>query len=275
VSDSAVITSTALFYPAGSDDPIPYAWYERALGVFEEFKLSPIMFTAGGGPFELDDCYLLEDGLGEIYRWGDPVPIRRARSSLVKSLKARQLTSVGLDTPRADSQYRSEWRANIDASSFYGEAYVGIDQDLISSPVALMWRACEMAHDLFPVRYGFSYQMPLRDLPDCYSSGSGRTTLADALYIIRHRREWENRTLGPDEKWKKELSDGKRHLQHHFRGAYPANLLSTDHVNKADLINSPIGKLSQFNDELWIWELSDSERSEAEARLRAKNALIE
>lgn len=275
MSDSAVITSTALFYPAGSDDPIPYAWFERALGVFEEFKLSPILFTAGGGPFELDDCYLLEDGPGEIYRWGDPVPIRRARESFFQALKAQQLYSVRLDAPRADSQDRSEWRATIAASSISGKAYFGIDQDLMPSPTALMRRTCEMAHDLFPIRYGFSYQMPLRDLPDCYSGGSGRTNLADALYMIRHRREWENRQLTPDEKWKKELTEGKRHLQDHFRGAFPANLLSTDHVKKADLISSPIGTLSQFNDELWIWELSDSERSEAELRLRAKNALID
>jgi hypothetical protein len=270
-----ITTSVALFYHRESDDDvIPFAWFKRALEVFDEHHLSPIMFTAGGGPFELDDCYRLADGGSKEFRWGDPSPIYSRRSALVDALQKGTVYYLDLDTPRADGQCRSEWHANVSASSVGDDIYIGIDEDLISDPVALIRRAWEMARGLFDIRYGFAYKMQLADDPASYATGSRSLSLSELKEWIRRRHEGNEPPPTADELWKDELSKRRRHLTGLFRGVYHANVLSALHVDAADLRSSPVGKLSEIDDSLWLWELSEDEMPIAETVLRAKRLLI-
>ena len=56
-----ITTSAALFCASERKRAVSLEWFEKACSWLEEFNLSPILFTAGGGEFELDDGYVLAD----------------------------------------------------------------------------------------------------------------------------------------------------------------------------------------------------------------------
>ena len=263
-------TSAVLFYDSEHRDAVPMGWFERAFRFLSEYGLSPILFTAGGGQFELDDCYVLADPGNGLFKWGEEIPARR--SDLLDALREGQIYGLGLDSPRDNALNRSDWRADLSAFSIDGELYLGVDEELVSDPVALLRKACDIAKDLFDVRYGFAYKMELADEPACYASGPGKRPLSEVFEMIRHRREWAKRKKTPDELWSEELREQRRHLTGLFRGAFPANILSESHVRAADLKSQGVGRLTERDNSLWLWELSESEISQAQAMLEARSS---
>ena len=264
--------SAAVFF---EDKPAPMAfapWFERARAVFTEFNLSPVLFTANGSTFEFDDCYVLGNAGEDVYLWDEALHPRLA--DLTEALRGRTIDYLGLDSPRASAEDRSDWRASISLSSVSRDAYLGADESLIASPSAALSRVWQMAGDLCAIRYGFAYQMPLADLPDCYATGNRNTTFAEVREMIRHRREWERRIKTSDELWTEELRGARRHLTGLFRGAYPANILSDAHVRSAALDSSGIGTLTKLNNGLWLWELSDAQLPLAQSWLESRRVLV-
>jgi hypothetical protein len=274
MTSAQMTTSVVLFFDAKQDQPLPLTWYERALEVFDEYHFSPILFTAGGGDFELDDCHLLADGSNQLYKWGEPEPIVPCRAELVRAIHDGLIHTLSLDTPRANSEDRSDWHTKVSASSIDGELYMGIDAELVSDPSALVARAYMISKALYDIRYGFAYKMPLADLPDCYATGLRRFTFADFKELMREKREGIRREPTRDDLWKNELMDGRRHLTGLFRDAYPANILSESHVRAANLFSERIGKLSELDNTLWLWELSEKEIPRAQAMLEGKKLLV-
>lgn len=265
-------TSAALFCTFAQDEVIALIWLERAIELFREHSLSPILFTAGGGPFELDDCYALADPGGDLVKWGEVIAARRG--DLVDALRNGVIYSLALDVPRAGADDRSDWRAKISVSSTVGRFYVGIDEDLVSDPVVLLRRAYDIAKDLRDVRFGIAYKMPLAEEPDCYASGSGPFSFADFREEMRLRSEGIRRPASPDDLWRDELNGRRRHLTGLFRGAYAASVLSEPHARAAGLMSQGIGRLSELGNSLCLWELSELELPQAEAMLAAKKLLV-
>lgn len=272
MTSAQITTSVALFYPTEQGDTIPSSWYERALELFREHRLSPVLFTAGGGEFELDGCYVLADRGGDLFKWGEPIAARR--DELIDAFQKEVVYTLALDSPQASARDRSEWRAKMSASSIRNKLYVGIDEELVSDPALLLHRACEIARGLFDVRYGFAYKMPLAEEPDCYASGSRPFSFADFQEEMRLRREGVPRQESPDELWGDELMGPRRHLTGLFRGAYPVNVLSESHVRSAELNSRGIGRLSELGTSLWLWELSETEIPKAQALLEARKLLV-
>jgi hypothetical protein len=265
-------TSAALFWNSAQGETVPFSWFERAIELFRAHHLSPILFTAGGGPFELDDCYVLAESGGDLVIWEEAIPARH--SVLVEALREGEIYSLGLDSPRAGCLDRSDWRADVSVHTTSGELYVGIDEELVSDPVALLRQIYDNAKSSFDIRYGVAYKMPLAEAPASYASGFSKTSVSDVFEFIRHRREWDSRQKTPDELWSQELYERRRHLTGLFRGAYPASILSDAHLQAANLRSQTVGKLSELDPPLWLWELSESEIPKAEAMLRAENALV-
>lgn len=265
-------TSAATFYNCEQDTPIPSIWLEKALCLFTENGLAPILFNAGGGEFELDDCYVFADSGGDLFKWGEAIAARR--NDLVKALRQGDIYSLGLDAPRAGAETRSDSQAETTILSSCGTVYVGIDEELESDPVVLLHRAYEMAKGLFDVRYGIAYKMPLTEEPASYAVGSGPFSLADFRELMRLKREGIQRPKSPDDLWRDELNGRRRHLQNLFRGAYPASILSESHVRAAALDTRPIGRLTQLDSLLWLWELSESEIPQAESLLAERKLLV-
>jgi hypothetical protein len=267
-------TSAALYFDRTERASIPLLWFERARDVFTDFDLSPILFTANDNEdFLLDDCYLLASKGHDIVLWNETIPGRN--DDLIAALGDGKIDDLCLDVPRNDARTRSAWHANVSISLVTGICHIGLDIRLISDVTELIRRAVELVCDLFAIRYGIAYQMPLAQYPDCYASGSsGGSSLSEALWMIQHRDEWERRTKTPDELWSEELMGERRHLTGLFRGAYPANILSEAHVRSAALLSRGIGKLTELENSLWLWELTDSEIPEAQRMLESRGVLV-
>jgi hypothetical protein len=247
-------TSAALF--CEPKHRVPSEWLERATALFAEYDLAPILFTAGGGGFELDDCYVLAESGNDLILWEELLPARCG--GLLDALRKDEIYDLVLDSPRAGAPCRSDWRANVSAGNV-GELYLGIDEELISEPATLLRRAFEIAKGLFDAGYGIAYTMPLAEEPDCYASGSRRSSLADFRQMLDERRKGIRRQPTVDELWHQELIGERRHLKGLFRGAYPASILSESHVRGADLSSQAVGRLSELDKSVWLWELSESE----------------
>jgi hypothetical protein len=260
-----------LFFSPDQRRAIPLQWFEKAFGLFASYDLSPVLFTASGQDFLLDDCYLLAERGDYLAEWGEVIVARRGE--LVNALQNGNIEILGLDSPRPGGRDRSDWRANVQGSSS-GDLYVGIDTSLVDDPSVLLRRAYEMAKGSFDVRYGIAYQSPLAQDPDCYAIGVAASTFSEVREMIRHRRERSHRKKNPDELWRDELMGEKRHLTGLYRGAYPASLLSESHLRTAALTSRGIGKLTELDASTWLWELSDSEILSAEKILESRGVLV-
>jgi len=125
---------------------VPLGWFERARALFAEYHLSPVLFTADGADFLLDDCHVLAPP-GNIVLWDEVLSNRG--DQLVDALSSAAIESLRLDSPRPDGEARSEWRATVSVYLRTGKFYVGLEEGLAPDPAALLHRTFEMAKDLF------------------------------------------------------------------------------------------------------------------------------
>jgi hypothetical protein len=73
-----VTTSAALFCAPVADHALLQKWFANAIEFFSENRLSPILFTASGGGFELDDCHVLANPGGDLVMFGERIARGRA-----------------------------------------------------------------------------------------------------------------------------------------------------------------------------------------------------
>jgi hypothetical protein len=246
-------------------------WFERVRDLLMEEQLSPVFFTANGGNFHYDDSYVLATNHGEVSMWGEVFPERGAE--LVRALQKGVITDLCLDSPRSDASGRAEWRATLSISLVDGIFHFGIDEQFISDPTVLLKRAFGMLKGVFEVHYGIAYKMNLSQEPDCYASGSRPFSFSQFRQWIHSRHDGTYKK-SPDELWSEELSGERRHLTGFFRGAYPANIISNAHVSSAALTSRGIGKLTELDDSLWLWELAESEVPKALVALESRGVLV-
>lgn len=269
-----ITTSAALYFRREPRQPVPLRWLEKAQMLFADHNLSPILFTASGGKFLLDDCYVLAGPGGDLVMWGEPVSARG--EELTEELRAGIIDGLGLDSPRRDAGSRSNWRAMVSVFSAPGRCYFGFDEELINSALNVVEIALGVTSDLFDIYYGIAYTMPLEDYPEGYAGGYVNQRfekVSDIFNGFRAKRETSYQKT-PDELWRDELYGEQKHLTGLFRGAYPASILSESHVQNADLMHCGIGSLSQLNSSTWLWELSASEIPVAEKMLEDRGVLV-
>jgi hypothetical protein len=257
---------------AAAGDFISVEWLHRASRVFEDLGLYPVLFSASGGGFELDNCYTMDESTKDLFLWGERIPA--GGNSLIEACSRKSVDSIGLDSPRANAFARSDWNATVSASLFWGEIYLGVNEELAGDLASLVRQALEMARGLFTVRYGFAYKMPLLDEPASYAAGIRPTTLSDLRQWIRRQSDDVPPAETADQLWCQELNGQRRHLKDLFRDAYPTNILSESHVETAGLKSAGIGRLSQTTDALWLWELDPAEIGLARILLTSKRALV-
>lgn len=272
MSDERITASVALFFRQDNGASVPVDWLDSARKVFVDYGLSPILFTGFGGNFLYDDCYVLDARGGGLELWGERLPARE--KELRDALADGQIEDLRLDSPRLGAANREDWRADVSVSTKSGEIFIGVDDALADDLLILTCRAITIAKHFFAVRYGFAYKMPLSEYPASYAAGHSRTTYSELLEMIQNRRDWDKRPQTADKLWSDEIYGQRGYLKGLFRGAYPASVLSEVHVRTADLEAHPIGKLSQLDSSLWLWELSDTEASAAQEMLHDKRLLV-
>jgi hypothetical protein len=84
--------------------------------------------------------------------------------------------------------------------------------------------------------------------------------------------------------WLREMHGERKYLEGAFRGAYPASILSDEHVKvvletdeegrKITLGNAGLGVLKALGAGRWLWELSEAEMTSAEAVLEKAGLII-
>jgi hypothetical protein len=269
-----ITTSAILHFAPPANQSVPLRWLEAARNLFTEFNLSPILFTAFGGTFLYDDCYVLAKHGNDLIKFSEVLPAREGE--LIEALQRDQIKSLALDSPQPDGDDRENWRAKVRLSMTWLSFYAGVDKSLIADPSSLLHRTYDIAKEMFDVHYAVGYEMPLSQHPDCYASGFAPSNLTSPRDIVGEMRTRHLRMKTPDELWQAELAGKQRHLTGLFRGAYPASILSEAHLRSAALTSSGIGKLTELDSArgLWIWELSDSERPEAQHMLESRGVLV-
>jgi hypothetical protein len=264
--------SAALYFDPAERESIPVQWLDRVIELFTEHSLSPILFTASGADFSPDDCHVFGNDGDDIALWNEVLSPRKY--DLIDAMRKGEIESLVLDTPQPSASSRRQWRASVRVSLTSGVFRIGVVEGLVSNTSSLIVLAHNYARQLFNVRYGIAYKMGLAQHPDSYATGGSVSTFADAAYWIRHRDEWEHREKSTNELWSEELRGARRYLMGLFRGAYPASLLSTEHVRSAALLSRGIGKLTELDSSLWLWELSDAELPEAQKILESRTVLV-
>src|SRR5205823_2120338 len=103
-----------------------------------------------------------------------------------------------------------------------GDFFLGVHAKVIDSPSVLLKAALALAADLPAVNYGIGYHRRQSNGPSFYAVGCGfNTDFSDPS------AQYESRRIG---EWGRERRAQSRHLTGMFRGAYPASILSDDHV---------------------------------------------
>jgi hypothetical protein len=270
-----ITTSVAFYFEPILPASVPPQWLDRVLEVFTAYKLSPILFTASGGPFLYDDCYVFDDTGRDIILWNERLPANK--EGIVTAIHKGEIQYLGLDSPRENGRNRSDSRAKISLSTkTILDCYFGLDSELIFNPVALARFGFPIVNSILRIRYAIGYQMPLAQNPASYASGFVTQPILIAREEVLNTRTKHRQPKSPDELWRDELIGKRRHLTGLFRGAYPASILSEAHLRSAELTSSCIGTLSELDPDhgLWLWELSDAEILEAQKILESRGVLV-
>jgi hypothetical protein len=267
-----MFTSAALYFGHDGGESIPPQWLERAQQLFTEYNQSPIQFTAADGGFAVDEFYVLADKGGEIMRFGETLPARRAE--LILEIQKGTISSLFLDSP--DNSFDVQGRSRVRVSVSSTTIYLGAQEEIIAKISDAIKQAYRLSEGLFNVGYGIGYRMPLEQQPDCYASGFVQSKLTNPRDIISEMRTRHLHKKLPDDLWRDERNGQQRYLSGLFRGAYPASILSEAHLHSAALTSHGIGKLSELDRSrgLWLWELSDAEIPEAQKMLETRGILV-
>lgn len=271
MNSTDTIDSAALFFEPQRDAVVTGALVIRIVEAIDADSARPLLFTASGGGFQLDDCYLYSDDANGIELWDTPIPNRKR--DLLEALRGGAVTSISFDVPLPTATCRSEWRFSFYVHPGFGRIYWG----MLASPKTkreLLLESFQIASRYVDVRYGFAYSMPLCNEPDCYAYGSARTSLADLRQWLATRSRESNVPMSDDECWRRELEGPRRHLQGLFRGAYPLNVVSSAHVRRAALESAGIGLLKKLDESRWLWEIDEECLSDASEYLATSQSLV-
>ena len=232
---------------------LPLRWLDRVRLLFESEQLPITVFSGSGGGFLM----------GEFHEFA------AKRRRLLDALERGSISDLCLQSMAITAGSVSDWDAMAFVCMSDGLFYVGLGKHAVPSPGHLLSRACNIAMELFSVRYGIGYIMPSGDEPGGYAMGT-------TAYRISDVKEFLNSTRGdiPVASWADEVTGARRHLRGYFRGAYPASVLSESHVRRAALQAENLGKLSPLGGRLWLWELSAAEIPKAERILDRAGVLI-
>jgi len=246
-------TSAALYFQHQLGATVPLEWFEMACYFFRDHNLPVNYFSAPGAEFPGDDVY----------------GFAAHKAHLIEALQKGVVEALSLGSIREDTEDVENWRATATLELGNGLLYLGVDQEIVPCPASLLLRTYEVSKVGLDIRYGIGYRSLLAEAPAMYAVGAKVYSLSDV------RRELE---AGSERScldvWRDEMRAERRYLTGHFRGVYPASILSEAHIRRIDLSSLNLGTLSPLDAGLWLWELSDSEIPIADEVLDKAGALI-
>jgi hypothetical protein len=254
-----LINSAALYFGPEAPQSVPILWLTRAIGFFESRNITlDYFYVAGTEAFSQDGTYDFRD-----YKY-----------YLFKAVNER-VENIGLYSNPNPQAPRSAWRAMASFEMHDGMTFLGIDEAMFPEHGSLLRSAYLMGGELLGVTYGISYKQLLSDGPDCYATGVHCASLADIRRLVTSPDESDRRLTA----WRNEMWGSRRYLAGMFRGAYPASIISCEHLaalrERARSGKVP-GTITPFVDnKLWLWELTGSQMIAAERLLQGCSLLVE
>jgi hypothetical protein len=254
---NCLITSAALYYSTQEIGSVPVEWFEGVSSFLAAKGLPVQIFVAEAEGFDFEKHYeLAKDG-----------------QKLVRALRDGKVHDLSLySVPSEYEIVEEECVAEAVLGYNSGDFFLGVNHEVMESAALLLEGALSLAGGLPPIRYGIGYYRPQSKGPSPYALGCG--TSGDPF-------DAEGERLGA---WLSERWGQARHLTGMFRGAYPANILSDEHVEallksdiaerEATLREVGLGSLKPLKQGLWLWELTEDEIPQAEALLQLSGLII-
>jgi hypothetical protein len=256
---SLVINSAALYFRAEGPERVPTQWLDRAIDFLGSLGASPDYFdVAETAPFSSDETYDFSGNQGELFDVVNQGLVQR----------------VGLYSDENPDAPRSDWKAMASVEMALGMMFLGVDAARLSDHRLLLQFAYKIG-ELLGVKYGISYERSHAEGPDSYAAGVLQGSLADIEHWLVSEDENQRRITA----WANEKYGARRYLDGLFRGAYPASIISFQHLlvlrRCVGTARYP-GRISPLVEKrLWIWELERSEIASAETLLKEGHLLVQ
>ena len=255
-----LINSAALYFRSDAPQRVPILWLTRAIDFFSSQGITLDYFDIDGDEaISSDDTWSFAD----------------YKDDLFKSVNEGLAESVGLYSNPNPNAPRSAWQAMASVEMVNGMTFLGIDDTMLSQHGLLLRSAYLIGGELLGVKYGISYKRLLAKGPSCYAAGVLLGSLADIKSWLSSEDEDRRRLTA----WRDEGYGSRRYLTDLFRGAYPASIISCEHLaailDRAHYGQVP-GKITPLlENKLWMWELTSSEMIVAEKLIQDGLLLVE
>jgi hypothetical protein len=254
-----LIQSAALYCHEGGPGHVTREWLEGAINLLRSHGQRVREYAVADNPVCSEGTYDFRDN--------DPQLDAAIRSGALRSLylycHSHKLRGLLFSWEGAASINLAEGNAHV-GLPVMGD--VSLDEllrqtYLLSKPFAL-WQ------------YGIGYFRSSEKAPSLYAAG----ILGGTRYPDPNESEEDRERIGC---WYRELlfAGRRRHLRGYLRDIYPANLLSTEHVNaragdNKTLLTAGWGTFTPLDDGIWIWTVPDEDIPEARATLLRADLLI-
>ncbi len=252
------INSAALYFRPDVPPRVPILLLTRAIGFFASQGITLDYFDVSETDvFSSDETYYFADHKG----------------GLIEAVNESRVARVGLYFNPNPEEARSAWQAMVAVDMAMGMVFVGIDEKRLSQPGVLLRLAYHIGGPALGVRYAIGYKQARSRGPECYAAGVQCGSLANIKKWLTSDDEEMKRLTA----WRNEKYGTRRYLTGLFRGAYPASLISREHLAALERHaqgGHVLGTITPVvENNVWIWELTDSKISAAAALLR-DNALL-
>jgi hypothetical protein len=250
-----LIHSAALYCEREREGHVSVEWLEGALQLLRSHGLHVREYGLGETPVCSEGLYPFRDG-----------------SEVLAAVRTGVLRYLELYChPENRQGLIADWDGVAIIAFSRGYAFVGIPATGGVSLDDLLRQTYALARPLAPWAYGIGYSRSSSKAPDMYAVG---VIGGDFPYPDETQEDLDRISY-----WSNELMDRRRHLKGRLRDVYPANLLSTKHVNARvgndkTLLTAGWGEFTKIDDAMWLWTVPDEDIANVRAALRRARLLI-
>jgi hypothetical protein len=252
-----LIHSAALYCERGSSGHVSAEWLNGVLTLFNSNGLQIREYSMEDNEVCSEGSYPFRDNDPQLY-------------AAVRTGTLQYLTVYCHSTKRR--HLLMNWEAVVTMDLSEGFTHLGVPVSCGIAHEELLRQAYALAKPITSWRYGIGYSRSSLKAPCMYAVGIG----GGALYPDPDETEEDRERIGC---WYREMRYHRRHLEGHFRDVYPANLLSTAHVNvrvgkNKTLLTAGWGEFAPIDEGLWLWTVPDEDIPEARAALLQAEVLL-
>lgn len=250
-----LIHSAALYCEPEREGHVSVEWLEGALQLLRSNGLHVREYGLGETPVYPEGSYPFRDG-----------------SQVLAAVRTGALRYLELYChPEKRRHLIADWDGTATVSFSHGYVHIGLPASSRVSLAALLRQTYALAVPLAPWAYGIAFSRSSSKDPGMYALG---IIGGDYPYPDESQEDLDRVSC-----WDHELTGRRRHLKGRLRDVYPANLLSSAHVNARvgkdkTLLTSGWGEFTQLDDVMWLWTVPGEDIATVRAALIRSKLLI-